>query len=78
MRDSNKTNLLVHPVGREVLLSEGVHGTVTRISITGEDHSVTYECEWWSGSDRKSGWFHPFQIKLLDSRIGAKIGFINA
>lgn len=78
MRDSNKTNTLVHPVGREVFLSEGVHGVVISISITGYDHSVKYECGWWSGSDYKTGWFNTSQVQLLEARVGAKIGFINA
>lgn len=65
--------LELHKIGSKAKLAEDVIGTITGISIRGDNH-VTYECAWWNGRSHDSKWFDVHEIEITTSEK-LRIGF---
>jgi uncharacterized protein YodC (DUF2158 family) len=67
--------LKVYPVGTKVLLGEDIPAEIVRISLSGIGHNISYECEWWSGREHKTGWFYHHQVSALSGTKMLNVGF---
>lgn len=70
----SKNVLELYKIGSKVKLTDDVHGTITGISIHGDNH-VTYECAWWNGRSHDSKYFHSSEIEVTLSEK-TRIGFV--
>lgn len=65
-------------VGSTVFIGFGeIEAVIIGVSIRGDCHHVTYECEWWSGKDRKSAWLESFNVKAAGENSKVLIGFAS-
>lgn len=69
-----KNSLELYKIGSKVKLADDVYGTITGISIRGNNH-VTYECAWWNGRSHDSKYFHSSEIEVTLSDK-TRIGFV--
>ena len=61
-------------VGSAVTISDGIPAEITGIAIYGQGR-IQYQCAWWSGHLRQSGWLEQFEVVHTDETQGMKIGF---
>lgn len=53
----------VYPIGTKVrLANNSINGVITAITIRGT--TVSYECNWWSGRERKSEWLQEIEFEV--------------
>lgn len=62
-------------LGTEVIVGDDIPAKITGICI--KPGSITYECSWWSGRDKKLEWMYDFEFKEVISHENIKIGFKN-
>ncbi len=64
----------VMPNGTEVTVND-IKAVIVAVNIRGVNGEyVTYQCEWWSGREQKSGWFEVWQIRCENYHT-RRIGF---
>jgi len=70
----SKNTLETYKIGSKVKLTDDVFGTISAISIRGDNY-VTYECGWWNGRSYDNRWFHADEIEVTVADK-ARIGFV--
>lgn len=69
----SKNSVEIYKIGSKVKLADDVDGTITAISIRGNNY-ITYECSWWNGRSHDSKWFYTDEIEAT-SNEKTRIGF---
>lgn len=69
----------VFPIGTLVHIGtpdDPITAVVQQVCVRGLAHGVQYECVWWDGKARTSGWLDESEVKATDKKpVKVQIGF---
>lgn len=61
-------------VGSPVTIADDIPAKITGILIN-DKCRVTYQCVWWDGQARNSGWLEEFEVTRADETKRMAVGF---
>ena len=69
-----KVKLKCHAIGVSVRIADDIPAVITAVCVR-SGTSVTYECVWWDGRNRKCEWLTTDEIEADDESEEMTIGF---